>query len=156
MRLIPVRYSIDTSALIDAYCIYYPPDVFPAVWTFMEDLVARGALLAPEAVRDELELKDDKLLRWARGNSSIFADTSGALQHEAEGILKSYPSLQKLHSTRPDADPFVIALAVVESCSVVASERRNPQNPRIPDVCDALGIRYLRFVEMFREEGKTF
>ncbi len=59
MRLIPVRYSIDTSALIDAYCIYYPPDVFPAVWTFMEDLVARGALLAPEAVRDELELMGD-------------------------------------------------------------------------------------------------
>ena len=122
----------------------------------MEDLVGQGALLAPEAVRDELELKDDELFRWARRNPSMFAETSDVLQREAEGVLNKYPSLRKPPSTRPDAHPFVIALAVVEGCTVMASERRNPQNPRIPDVCDALGIRYLRFVEMLREEGKSF
>ncbi len=153
-----VKYSIDTSALIGAYREHYPPDVFPPVWAFMAQLVEQDVLGASEEVLHELEVKDDELLEWARSQRSMFRATTQSVQLEVQSILGAYPRLVDADSTPPAADPFVIALARIEGCSVVTPERhtRNPQRPHIPDVCDGVGIRCLPLVAMFREEGKTF
>jgi len=50
-----VSYSVDTSALLDAWVRYYPPDVFDTLWSRLDGLVVRGHLLAIDEVQRELE-----------------------------------------------------------------------------------------------------
>jgi hypothetical protein len=56
-----LKYSIDTSAILDAWTRYYPPDVMPGLWKQLEELVDNGQLLATEEVLYELEKKEDNV-----------------------------------------------------------------------------------------------
>ena len=59
---------------------------------------------------------------------------------------------------RSGGDPFVIALAMVKSGTVVTEEKPtgNIAKPRIPDVCDALGVHCLTLMEYIEAQGWTF
>lgn len=50
-----MKYSIDTSSILDGWRRYYPPDVFQQLWTRLDDLIAEGSLRATEEVLVELE-----------------------------------------------------------------------------------------------------
>ena len=53
-------------------------------------------------------------------------------------------------------DPFVIAIAMVKSGTVVTEETDgNIAKPRIPDVCDALGVHCLTLMEYIEAQGWT-
>ena len=67
-----MKYSIDTSALMDGWARYYPPDVFPVVWERLDGLIQAGDLVAIEEVSVELEKKEDELYRWAKQRASLF------------------------------------------------------------------------------------
>ena len=56
---------------------------------------------------------------------------------------------------RSGGDPFVIALAMVKSGTVVTEEKPtgNIAKPRIPDVCDALGVHCLTPKEYIEAQG---
>src|ERR1022692_3687226 len=54
-------YCIDTSALVDGWIRYYPPDVFPPLWTKLEDMIHAKQLIAPDEVLTELSKKEDDL-----------------------------------------------------------------------------------------------
>ena len=54
-----MRYSIDTSAILDGWRRYYPPDTFPGLWDKLDSLIEEGHLAATEEVLIELEKKDD-------------------------------------------------------------------------------------------------
>ena len=58
---------------------------------------------------------------------------------------------------RSGGDPFVIAVARVKNLTVITGENAtgNIAIPRIPDVCDDLGIRWLRMLDFFREQKWT-
>lgn len=67
-----MKYSIDTSSILDGWRRYYPPDVFPALWDRIDELIASGALRATEEVLTELERKDDEVHEWARQRTDLF------------------------------------------------------------------------------------
>ena len=79
-------------------------------------------------------------------------------------ILGKFPDLVDANRQRPEADPFVIALAYDEShqkllgqeCVVVTEERYRPGRPRIPHVCEALKLQYQDIHQMFLAEGWAF
>jgi hypothetical protein len=52
-----LQYSIDTSALLDAWIRWYPPDIFSKLWINVDELIASGNLFASEEVLVELEKK---------------------------------------------------------------------------------------------------
>lgn len=56
---------------------------------------------------------------------------------------------------RNGADPFVIGLAISRSGTVVTEEKLkgNLDKPRIPDVCDALGVPWLNLMNFVAEQG---
>ena len=153
-----MRYSIDTSALIAAYREHYSPDVFPDVWDFMGQLAEDEVLGASEVVLQELQQRDDELLKWARQNRQMFRATDDTIQYEVEAILSTHGALIDEESDREQADPFVIALARIEGCAVVTTEKGtgNPAKPRIPDVSRDLGLQCTTPLGMFRAEGKVF
>ena len=52
-----MKYSIDTSAILDAWVRGFPPDVVPGFWVRFEELIDNGQLIATEEVLYELEKK---------------------------------------------------------------------------------------------------
>ncbi len=153
-----MKYSIDTSALIDIWQGPYPPDIFPDLPEMLGELVERGDLRATEEVRVELERKLTEAYQWAKGRRELFIPFDDQIQIEVSGILQDHRNLVKDRPQRGRADVFVIALAKIQGCAVITSEKAtNSQNrPNIPDVCQALGLRTMSLVDLFREQGWVF
>lgn len=152
MRLrLPGNYCVDTCALIDL-SRWHPRDVFPSLWSDLEKLISTRCLIAPDEVLRELRPKDDALCNWAKSNKRMFVSLTKGQVEIAREIVHSFPKLIDQDKTIADADPFVIALARTDGCSVVTSEQ--PGNgPKIPDVCDHYKIECLSLVELFRQEN---
>jgi hypothetical protein len=150
-----LKYSIDTSAILDGRKRYYPKDVFPTVWKRLDYLIMGGRLLATEEVLRELEKQDDDVYSWVKARESrMVVPIDGPTQVEVSTILKTYPKLVREQRNRNQADPFVIALARVVNGVVVSGEkRRSLINPKIPDVCHDMGITHMELVDVFRREG---
>jgi hypothetical protein len=153
-----LNYSIDTSAILHAWRRAYPPEVFPALWEKLNELVDRGELLASQEVLFELERKDDDVYRWARERRRMFVPTDEDVQRVVQDILRDYPGLVDPKRERSGADPFVVAVAQVKGCTVVTNERptTSPIRVKIPTVCQALGIRCLDLLQFIREKGWVF
>lgn len=152
------KYSVDTSIFIEGWVRHYPPDVFPTVWDLTDGLISDGIIVATEEVLLELEKQHDDVYEWAKSRDSMFVPIDEAIQQIVADILCKYPRLVDTRKNRSGADPFVIGLACVNGCAVVTAETatRNLEKPRIPDVCEALGIQCISTVEMFRNEGLQF
>jgi hypothetical protein len=153
-----VRYSVDTSAILDGWRRYYPPDVFPGIWDGLDDLIADGSLRATEEVLVELERKDDEVHAWMRRRERFFIAIDDRIQDVVSDILSTHARLLDTRSGRSAGDPFVIALAEIEHCTVVTGERatNSADRPNIPDVCAARGVRCISLLQLLRDEGWKF
>jgi hypothetical protein len=150
-----MRYSVDTSSLIEGFRRIFPYDVIPTFWKRdLPALIESGDLRATEVVKWELEAEDDEVLSFVEDNEGLFVQIDEPIQHEVRAILRHHGTM--LRAGRSGADPFVIALARLNTCTVVCEERRKPSAPRIPDVCDALGVRCVPLLELVRERGLNY
>lgn len=151
-----MRYSLDTSALLDGRIRYYPPDIFPALWGNFENLVNNGDIKATQLVRHELEKKADDVLEWVK-NLDLFIDVDNEIQQIVKDILSQYPKLVAEGGQRSFGDPFVIALAKQRDCAVVTAEQGGSENnPKIPYVCKRIGIECITILELIRREKWKF
>lgn len=153
-----MKYSIDTSALLDGWRRHYSPDVFPGVWEGLDELIENGSLRATEEVLTELERKDDDVYAWARQRPDLFVAIDDRIQIAVGDILSTHERLLDTRANRSAADPFVIALARIEQCTVVTGERAtgSANRPHIPDVCRDLGIPAIPLLQLLRAEGWRF
>jgi Domain of unknown function (DUF4411) len=151
-------YVFDTSSLIGAWVRTYPPDTFPVVWDRMDGLAAEGRLQVPEEVYEELRAQDDDLLEWVKARADIVVvPTSRAVMLEARAVLADHEGLTKTGTGRGRADPFVIALAGLQSCPVVTQEQGGSDSkPRIPYVCSRRGVACMSMLDVIRAEGWRF
>jgi len=161
-----VVYCIDSSALIELRQ-RYPRAIFPALWQKLSELVRAGRLIAPREVKKEVA-KDDELPSWVKHNRRVFVALTAAQVQRVGEILKRFPGLIDPTKEIPDADPFVIALALSENAEnlfakhvVVTMERRSRgTKPKIPDVCTAYGVECIfgstALTELFEGEGWRF
>ncbi|MCD6318324.1 DUF4411 family protein [Candidatus Aerophobetes bacterium] len=159
-------YCIDTSALIDMK-ILYPQDIFSSLWKNMEKLIKQRRLISPYEVLEELRKKDDELLKWAEIHKSMFKNLDANQLEKVRDILRLFPNLVDFQKTTPDADPFVIALAMCEEQQrtlweeqrIVVSEEKPAHpgaRPKIPDVCKSYGVECISLMEFFRKENWQF
>ena len=157
MRKLFPDHSMDTSALIDLKYLY-PQDIFPTLWRELENKVKSGTVIAPKEVFNEIAKRDDELSRWTRRHKEMFKDLNDEQLGMVRKILAKHPGLVDIGKETPDADPFVVALAKAEGDIVVTSEKpRNPGGrPKIPDVCEDCGIRWMPLIEFFKEMGWKF
>ena len=153
-----MKHSIDTSAIMDGCSRYLPPDIFPALWDRIERTIRDGQLRATEEVRGELERWDESAFEWADGCTGFFVDHTAATIERVRAILVSHPTLVSESKKRSLCDPWVIAVAQINGCAVVTGEVRTmkPSHPKIPDVCEALGITCMSIYDMIRAESWKF
>lgn len=154
-------YCFDSSALMDMWNLLYPPDVFGAVWQTLEDAIAVGAAIAPKDVLREIEEGRDELVTWAKSHKAMFVDEDESLYDLTQRIAHEYPNLIDTGKSGPDADPWVVALALRDGAIVITHEKKTGHKkfgvdePRvkIPDVCDFMGIPRASVAEFLRDRG---
>jgi len=91
-------------------------------------------------------------------------------------VLKTFPKMAKEDSEKPNADPFVVALALtiregpqqalISFNPIILSDEKsdlvkNPKLPfsqikKIPDVCNHFELKCINHLEMFKLEGFRF
>ncbi len=120
-------------------------------------MAGRGDLVATEEVLRELEKQDDDVYRWVKSQQNMVIPIDDLIQIEVIHIMDAYPKLVNREKNRSEADPFVIGLARLQNCVVVSAEnRRTLKNPKVPDVCDDMGIPHMKLVDVFSQEGWVF
>jgi hypothetical protein len=153
-----VLYSFDTSSILNGRRDLLPPTVFSTLWTNIEAMVDNGTVRAVDIVRDELGKRDDDACAWAKQRSGLFIPLETDIQHATSQVLQSHPKLMGIGGGRNCADPFVIGLAIARSGIVVTEETLSGRldKPRIPDVCNALGVPWLNLVGFVTRQGWRF
>lgn len=151
-------HSFDTSSLLNGRRDLLPPEVFRSLWVSVEAMVASGEIRAVDVVRDELDRRDDEVSQWARAQPNLFVSLDEDIQRATRAVLTQHPRLMGRGGGRNAADPFVIGLARARSGIVVTEEKPsgNLNKPRMPDVCDALGLRWLSLIGFVQAQGWSF
>ena len=150
---LPGQYCIDTSALIDLRP--YRVEFFPSLWTDLERLKRNARLVAPRQVLEELRRKNDAVWEWANANKDMFAEVTPEQIRLVKDILHNFRNLIDVNSETEEADPFVIALAITDHCTVVTQEGRKNIHS-IPNVCDHYGVDCLSLFGFFRQEDLKY
>jgi len=148
------NYCCDTSALVELYDTY-PPDVFAKLWDSLENLIMNGYMHAAYEVYEELSAIDDFLFNWAKKYKNMFKDLNSQQIDKVREILDKFPNLLDLSKTNADADPFIIAHALCENCTIITLEKPSSPNAKqvkIPNVCKYYGIEYIDLKGLFREQ----
>ena len=153
-----MKYSMDTSALIEGWYRRFPPDIVPGFWDNIDELIQNGNLKATEEVLVELEKKDDVIHNWVKERENLFILIDEEIQFVVREILSNHKTLIDSRRNRSSADPFVIALAKINSSIVITEELPTQSNnrPHIPDVCHALDIGYVNLIDLSRIENWKF
>jgi len=163
-----IIYCIDTSSLVNIQRIYRISKL-TGIWEFLDELVKQGRLVAPREVFKELEVgQGDEIFEWAKRNSSIFKQLTTAQWLVAQDIANDpkFNGFIDPEKETPDADPFVIALAIEEQKQprlipeqwiVVADEihSKRGKKVKIPDVCKdpRFNVECIMTEDLFDREG---
>ena len=154
-----MKYSMDTSALIEGWVRTYPINNFPGVWEKLSGLIEKGEAKATDEVLRELEKQDDDLTKWCKQQRNLFVAIENKIQYAIAEILDSYPRIIESGGRRSGADPFVIALAKINNATVVTAEQRTNNSDgrvRIPDVCNSMSIRCIPLLKLITDEHWIF
>ncbi|WP_250633056.1 DUF4411 family protein [Rhodoflexus caldus] len=165
-------YVLDSNFFIQAYRIYYPPDVAVNFWLKIRELASQGRIISIDKVRDELYQGNDALKDWCKNNlpTDFFRAT------DVPEVLAAYRSVigwaisrnshyvpnainEFLEATEADAFLTAYCLAAADSRILVTQEISEPNRKnkvKIPDACNAVGVSYVDTITMFRQLGATF
>ncbi|MGD1061623.1 MAG: DUF4411 family protein [Terracidiphilus sp.] len=148
-------YCVDTSSLIAAWQERYPIENFPKFWDRIDGLIKEKRLISPVDVFLETKKRSDELHGWLKGRKAdVFRELDDAVQTAAASVLDRFPRLVGDKKLSTSADPFVIALALVQGVTVVTEEKLtgSDRRPHIPDVCAAFGVECKSLLDMIRSE----
>ncbi|HTR72333.1 MAG TPA: DUF4411 family protein [Solirubrobacteraceae bacterium] len=152
-----MAYCFDTSSLLECWSRSYPPDIFPGLWRNLDDLIIQKRVLCPDEVRVELEKQDDELSQWVKVRPHMFVPLDDTIQSATSAVLEQHPLLMKATKNRNGADPFVIATARVKGSTVVTEEKGGTAaRPKIPSVCESLGVPCINVLGFIRANGWRF
>lgn len=165
-----MTYCLDTNTLIDAWYFWYAPDTHPTFWEGIEDLAERGRLMIPEQVLQELGESADDLYEWCRDRKDLLVHpATDETEAEFRRLVNAYPEMTgQLGLGNDYADLYVVAIASVNSATVVTTEdrgfettpsarqQRGRRNYKITNVCHEQGIELIRPYKIIRQEGWVF
>lgn len=156
-------YLVDADALIQAAREHYAFDLVPAFWDRLVRLAESGAIRSIDRVKQELLRGKDDLAKWAK---TRFADAF--VSTDEADVIEQYANVMKwvqgqdrfLDAAKAEfadgADGWLVAYAAAKGFVVVTHEQPAPESRKdvkIPDVCQAFGVRYVNTFTMLRELG---
>lgn len=153
------HYCLDTGVFIEGWNRYYSMDLCPQYWKVLDDLAKQGVIFSPIEVKREINTTDDDLKEWIKDKPHFFKEITMEVQLALRQLMADYGRLVDSIKQRSIADPWVIALAMVENAVVVTKETPSGLNSRrikIPDVCRALNLHWMNDFEFAKKVGIRF
>jgi Domain of unknown function (DUF4411) len=158
-------YLLDANVTITAQNKYYPIDQVPEFWEWLLHQAEAGRVKMPREILDEVRAgrkEKDPLLDWLKvpGHAKALElpeEPDMALVQRA--IKKGYSAkLDDIQIEGRGKDPFLVAygLAGHERCVVTVETRKpslQPQNRKLPDACDLVGVKCIDPFEFNRALG---
>ena len=141
------KYVIDACSLINASKNYnMSKKTFARIWKTLDTLVDEGSLISNSEILDEL--KDDDISAWGKAHRDAFLPLTYEVQKKTTEILAKYPDMIKI-TTRgsSNADPFLIATAIMEDGTIVTDEGTNG----IPRICNLEGVPWMNLNSFLNE-----
>lgn len=161
-----MAYSLDTSYLVDAWNIWYPFDSFTDAWRLWASVVIAGDIFALSIVRDEtrrhaldlVKFLDAHAPNWAVDVDSDVALLNAMSSLETDLLRRGRGKPQSVRRYLETADPFVVLHAELYGHTVVSMEESAPNSriPKIPDLCEARGVRHFYPNHVVAELGYSF
>lgn len=151
------KYSFDTDVYISIWRYYYPRDVFITLWREIERMIQEGVILSTYTVKVEISRQKDEIYEYFRQFSNLFVIPTQE-EHQIVQFIVNHEDFDKWGTGSSEAnyaDPYVVALAKVHNLAVVTYESYGSRN-KIPRACEILDVRYLKFVDVLREENLHF
>lgn len=150
-------YCLDSGVFINSWTKHYPPELFPAIWAHLDMLCRAKLVFVPSEVAKEVYDGDDAVAAWLKERRKVVVRPNEDIILQQKEIVGTFPRLTAEGSTRSAADPWVIAFAFKRDAVLVTEEQKsrnpNPGKPKIPDVCDVLGVKWINTVGLLRETG---
>lgn len=166
-----IRYCLDANVFIQSKNDYYPFNVSPAFWEFLEQKFADNTLYSVSAVFEELQDHNDEITTWSKYISKFgsFVEPTdevykvfSSISQYVEDNWKEAPREEFLNS----ADPMLIAQAKVDNSELVTFEIRNinlhlankpyRSDVKIPDICDVFGVKCTRVFDILKKFKPEF
>ena len=161
------KFAIDANSVITPYKRYYPFDLAPNFWKFMESKIADGTVVLIDKVYDELVAGGDELTDWLLGIEA------NLVNHKNPDVINKYGEIlayiqncgyykSKALTEWADirvADPWIIACANVFEYTVVTFEEPNGNlsksspcsRPKIPEICKEFDVSCTNLFDMMRK-----
>ena len=157
-----MNYLLDTNILIRSKN-EMPMDVWPTFWTKMKEVMDAKQVFSSVKVKEEIER--DELSSWMKLNApkSFYLPVEGEDMEKyaiaQEWVRKNpvYSEVARLTFAEV-ADAYLVATAAAKGITLVTYETPDPMTKKrvkIPDVCNALGVRFCDLNVMLRELGVT-
>jgi hypothetical protein len=153
-----LTYILDTNIVIDVTRRIYPQRLRDEAREICERLMNDGSLVSHKEVLLELKAgakPGDVPLAWAQAHSAIFLEVTEAQESHLAAVLADHPDLVDPKKTGPDADPFLVALALEIGGVVVSGDGSTGRSGKkqVKDVCDSYGIRCIGVDEFLSVNG---
>lgn len=100
-----MKFSLDTSGILDAWVRHYPPDVFPTIWSHLDAAVQSEQILIIEEVVVELQRKADDVYKWVKSRETMIVPIDSEIQSHVADIMFRYPRLVDTKKNRSGCDP---------------------------------------------------
>lgn len=163
-------YVLDSNFFIQAHRVNYPLDIATSFWNKVKELAHEGHIVSIDKVKNELYDKNDDLEVWCKENlpTNFFKDSAPARGAYSKVVTwaismsnQYLPNALNEFLSAEEADAFIVAYALSDpSNRVVTTHEISQPNRRnkikIPEACNALKLRYVNTMEMFRELGVRF
>lgn len=158
-----MAYLLDANTFIEAKDGPYGFDICPAFWVFIERENDAGRLYSIRPIGEELWRGNDQLAKWAENRKNLFIPLDAAAHEAAKEVIEyaqsnGFTDAAKVEFLR-GADPFLIAYAKAHGHIVVTHEtleKSRLSKVKIPNVCHAVGVKYVRVWDWLRESKAKF
>ena len=150
-----MTYLLNTNIFITAKN-ELPMDVYPSFWQVLSQLAANGSFKSIKKVEDEIR-KDNNL-------PEDFFITENAETLVALSTVSQWATMSQVYTQAAKmefvsvADSWIIAEALSQSVTVITHEAPDPlckKRVKIPDVCNAVGVKFCDLNTAFRNLGVT-
>lgn len=159
-----MAYIFDTNIFIRSKN-EMPMEIWPTFWRRMTEIINSGQVYSCIKVKEEIDKGNDELTTWIHDNASdsfYFAIDEEVLDKYAETQNWAQNNTMFNDTARQEfatvADAFIVATAAAKDLTLVTYETPNPfskKRVKIPDACNAMGVRFCDLNAALKEMGIT-